>query len=98
MTIVSGPTPESSTPGVNYARIIDPKLDALIATAVGAGSTNCKAWNAVQQRALKNYDWLPLASPVSYFFGRRSGNAHVDVDLRSSSYIEGETARWVTGK
>jgi peptide/nickel transport system substrate-binding protein len=96
MTIVSGPTPETS--GVNYARIIDPKLDALVATAGKAGSTNCKAWNAVQEQALKNYDWLPLASPVSYFFGRRSGNAHVTADLRSSSYIEGETVRWVTGK
>jgi peptide/nickel transport system substrate-binding protein len=98
MTIVSQGTPESNPPGTNYARIIDPTLDALVLKAVAAGSKNCKAWNAVQQRALKNYDWLPLASPVSYFFGRKSGNARVTVDLRSSSYIEGETIRWVTGK
>jgi len=93
MTIVSGPTPESK--GTNYARIVDPTLATDVQTAVAAvGAKRCQAWDTVQERGLKNYDWLPLASPVTYFFGRTQSGAHVTVDLRSTSYLEGETLRW----
>jgi len=93
MSIVSGPTPE--THGTNYARIVDPTLATDVQTAIAAvGPERCKAWAAVQEQGLRNYDWLPLATPVVFFFGRKEGNYHATVDFRSSSYIEGETTRW----
>src|ERR1700687_970162 len=69
MSIVSGPLPPQ---GTNYAHIVDPQLDADVKTALTAvGAARCPAWAKVQQTGLKNFDWLPLASPVYYFFGQK---------------------------
>jgi peptide/nickel transport system substrate-binding protein len=89
MSIVSGATPESGG-GTNYARVIDPVLAADVTAATSAvGPNRCKAWNKVQERALTNYDWLPLATPTVYFFAQKG----ITVDFISSSYIETETLR-----
>lgn len=87
ISIVSGPLPPQ---GTNYAHITDPQLTADVNAAVTAvGSARCPAWAKVQEDALVNYDWLPLATSVVYFFGQKK----VTVSMFSTSYLETETLR-----
>jgi peptide/nickel transport system substrate-binding protein len=55
----------------NFARIVDPTLDAEYAAAeASTGAESCRHWANFQEELLKNHDYLPLVAQTTYWFSR----------------------------
>jgi len=74
--------------GTNFARNLDDKVTARVATTLQAQlSERCKLWATIQQDLLNNHDILPTASPKNIWFSRK-------VDFQpANTFIEPYTVR-----
>ncbi len=81
-------TGEPPPRGTNFARMLDTRVTSEVQAALQAPlSDRCKLWATVQQDLLKDHDILPIAGPVSTWFGKK-------VDFQpASTFIEPYTLR-----
>jgi peptide/nickel transport system substrate-binding protein len=62
-------TGPSFAKGGGNTSVDDPAVDALVSTAfASAGSSQCPAWNAVQEKVIANHDTVPLDQQTRNYF------------------------------
>ena len=68
--------------GLDFARIIDPAVNAEVAKAYASeGTARCQAWDKAEQLLVSNHDIVPLGAPTAYWFGRGGVKALVPSSL-----------------